>query len=57
MKIKIFVILLCLLKILKRVQSIPKTDKALFIIYADFESLIEKSDDCKNNFEKSSATK
>ena len=26
-----------------------KSDKALFIIYADFECIIEKTDGCKNN--------
>ena len=34
-----------------------KSDKALFIIYADLEFLIEKIDGCKNNPEKSSTTK
>ena len=33
------------------------SDKALFIIYADFECLIEKIDGCKNNSENLSATK
>ena len=32
-------------------------DKALFIIYADLESLIVKIDGCKSNLEKLSATK
>ena len=30
-----------------------KSNKALFIIYADFECLIEKIDLCKNNLENS----
>ena len=34
-----------------------KSDKALFIIYADLECLIEKIDGCKNNPENSSTTK
>ena len=34
-----------------------KSDKALFIIYADLECLIEKIDGCKSNPEKSSTTK
>ena len=34
-----------------------KSDKTSFIIYVDLESLIEKSDGCKNNTEKSLATK
>ena len=34
-----------------------KSDKAPFIIYADFECLIEKIDGCKNNPENSSTTK
>ena len=34
-----------------------KSDKAPFIIYADFECVIEKIDECKNNPENSSATK
>ena len=33
------------------------SDKAPFIIYADLESLIEKTEGCKNNSEKSSKTK
>ena len=28
-----------------------KSDEAPFIIYVDFECLIEKIDECKNNFE------
>ena len=31
-----------------------KPDKTPYIIYADFESLIKKIDNCKNNTEKSS---
>ena len=34
-----------------------KSDKALFIIYADLECLMEKFDGCKNNFENSSTSK
>ena len=34
-----------------------KSDKAPFIIYADLECIIEKTDGCKNNAENSSATK
>ena len=34
-----------------------KSDKTSFIIYIDLEPLIEKSDGCKNNPEKSLATK
>ena len=34
-----------------------KSDKAPFIIYADFECIIEKIDGCKNNIENSSAAK
>ena len=34
-----------------------KSDKTAFIIYADFESLIEKIDRCKNDHEKSSTAK
>ena len=34
-----------------------KSDKAPFIIYADFERIIEKIDGCKNNPENSSTTK
>ena len=33
-----------------------KSDKALFIIYADLECIIEKIDGCKNNPENSSTT-
>ena len=34
-----------------------KSDKALFIIYADLECIIEKIDGCKNNPKNSSTTK
>ena len=34
-----------------------KSDKAPFIIYADLEYIIEKTDRCKNNPENSSITK
>ena len=34
-----------------------KSDKTPCIIYRDLESLIKKIDNCKNNPEKSSATK
>ena len=34
-----------------------KSDKVLYIIYADTESLIKKKDGCVNNPEKSSTTK
>ena len=34
-----------------------KSEKALFIIYADLECIIEKIDGCKNNPENSSTTK
>ena len=34
-----------------------KSDKALFIIYADLECILEKIDGCKNNLETSSTTK
>ena len=34
-----------------------KSDKAPFIIYADLECIIEKTDRCKNNTEKLSTTK
>ena len=30
-------------------NQLQKSDKAPFIIYADFECLIEKIDGCKNN--------
>ena len=35
----------------------PKSNKTSFTIYADLESLTEKTDGCKNNLEKSSTTK
>ena len=34
-----------------------KSDKAPFVIYADLESIIEKTDGCKNNPQNSSTTK
>ena len=34
-----------------------KSEKTLFVIYADLEYLIEKIDGCKNNPENSSTTK
>ena len=34
-----------------------KSDKAPFIMYADLECIIQKSDGCKNNPENSSTTK
>ena len=34
-----------------------KSDKAPFIIYADLECIIEKTDECKNDSENSSTTK
>ena len=34
-----------------------KSDKAPFIIYADLECTVEKTDGCKNNPENSSTTK
>ena len=43
-------------KILKFNQY-QKYDKAPFIIYADFECIIEKIDGCKNNSENSSTTR
>ena len=43
-------------KILKFSQY-QKSDKGPFIIYADLECLIEKTDGCENNPETSSTTK
>ena len=43
-------------KILKFDQN-QKFNKALFIIYAGLECIIEKTDGCKNNPENSSTTK
>ena len=59
MKRKIFVILECLLEILKywNLINIKKSDKAPFITYADLECIIEKIDGCKNNPENSFTTK
>ena len=34
-----------------------KSDKIPFIIYVDLKSLIKRIDECKDNFEKPSATK
>ena len=34
-----------------------KSDKAVFVIYADLECLIQKIDGCKNNLENSFTTK
>ena len=34
-----------------------KSDKTLFIIYADLESIIEEIDECKINLQNSSTTK
>ena len=38
-------------------NQLQNSDKASFIIHADLECLIEKTDGCKNNPENSSATK
>ena len=38
-------------------KQYQKSDKAPFIIYADLESIIEKTDGCKNNLENLSTTK
>ena len=43
-------------KILEFIQY-QKSDRALFIIYADLECLIDQIDGCKNNPENSSTTK
>ena len=43
-------------KILEFNQN-QKSDKALFIFYADLECIIKKIDGCKNNPENSSTTK
>ena len=40
-----------------RFNQYQKSDKAPFIIYADFQCVIEKIDGCKNNSENSSTTK
>ena len=34
-----------------------KSDKMLYIIYADSQTLLKKTDGCANNLEKSSSTK
>ena len=56
---KIFVILLCLLKTRKilKFEQYQKSDKAPFIINAALECLIEKTNGSKNNPENSSTTK
>ena len=56
MKIKIFVMLPCLLKILKyqSLVNTKKSEKSPIIIDADFESLLGKLNGCKNNLENSS---
>ena len=43
----------------KRLESNQrqKSDKAQFVIYADPECLIKKTDGCKNNYKNSSKTK
>ena len=45
--------LLCLLKTIEfeilEFNQYQKSDKALFIIYADHECIIENIDGCKNN--------
>ena len=43
-------------KILRLNQN-QKSDKAPFVIYADLECIMEKTDGCKNDSENSSATK
>ena len=43
-------------KILEFIQY-QKSDRALFIIYADLECLIDQIDGCKNNPENSSTAK
>ena len=43
-------------KILEFNQN-QKSNKALFVVYADHECIIEKTDGCKNNPENSSRTK
>ena len=59
MKIKIFCYVIIPsdhTKILEFYQY-QKSDKALFIIYADLECVIDKTDGCKNNLENSSTIK
>ena len=58
-KIKIFVIQLCLLKTLKYLNLIKVKNliKRHFFTYADLKCLVKKIDGCKNNPENSSATK
>ena len=40
-----------------KLNQYMKSDKMIYIIYADIESLIKKIDGCANDPEKSSATK
>ena len=58
MKIKIFVILPCLLKTLKyqSLVNTKKSEKSPIIIDAGLESLFEKLNGCENNHENSSKT-
>ena len=58
-KIKIFVELECHPKriLILQFNQYIKSDKLLYIIYADLESLIKNIDECANNSEKSSTTK
>ena len=58
-KIKIFVIQLCLLKTLKYLNLIKVKNliKRHFFTYADLKCIIKKIDGCKNNPENSSTTK
>ena len=42
---------------ISKFNQYQKSDKAPFIIYADFECIIEKIDECKNNPENSSTSK
>ena len=47
------------MKTLKKLKfsQYQKSDKPTFIVYPDFECLIEKTDGCKNNPENSSTSK
>ena len=58
-KIKIFMELKCHPKwiLILQFNQYIKSDKLLYIIYADLESLIKNIDECTNNSEKSSTTK
>ena len=58
-KIQIFVELKCHLKriLILQFNQYIKSDKLLYIIYADLESLIKNIDEYANNSEKSSTTK